>query len=243
MPSLDRNPLDSEFCKSIIESAKRTKSKPVAKKKPFSSQIIKDILDAFNKEGANLKDVRIAALCSLAFAGFFRYNELCNITPNHIVFHSQYIRRIFVPRSKTDIYREGNYVYISAPGSQYCPVSVLRKYMNLAGIHDNSDLPLFRPLVFHRSDSSYTLRDGKMSYSSCREILRDSLKQLGLNPDDYGLHSLRSGGITSVVHNSCNSVSERLLKLHGRWKTDAAKDMYVEESLNNRLRVTKFLGL
>ena len=115
--------------------------------------------------------------------------------------------------------------------------------MNLAGIHDNSDLPLFRPLVFHRSDSSYTLRDGKMSYSSCREILRDSLKQLGLNPDDYGLHSLRSGGITSVVHNSCNSVSERLLKLHGRWKTDAAKDMYVEESLNNRLRVTKFLGL
>ena len=68
VPSLDRNPLDSEFCKNITESAKRTKSKPVAKKKPFSSQIIKDILDAFNKEGANLKDVRIAALCSLALA-------------------------------------------------------------------------------------------------------------------------------------------------------------------------------
>ena len=82
-----------------------------------------------------------------------------------------------------------------------------------------------------------------MSYSSCREILRDSLKQLGYNPDDYGLHSLRSGGITSVVRNSCNSVSERLLKVHGRWKTDAAKDMYVEESLDNRLQVTKFLGL
>ena len=107
--------------------------------------------------------------------------------------------------------------------------------MNLAGIHDNSNLPLFRPLVFHRSTSSYTLRDGKMSYSSCREILRDSLKQLGPNPDDYGIHSLRSGGITSVVRKSCNSVSERLLKLHGRWKTDTAKDMYVEEGLDNRL--------
>ena len=121
-----------------------------------------------------------------------------------------------MPRSKTDVYREGNYVYISASESQYCPVSVLRKYMNLAGIHDNSNLPLFRPLVFHKSNSSYTLRDGKMSYSSCREILRDSLKQLGYNPDDYGLHSLRSGGITSVVRNSCNPVSERLLKVHGR---------------------------
>ena len=242
VPSLDRNPLDSEFCKNIIESAKRIKSKLVAKKKPFSSQIIKDILDAYNKEGSNLKDIRIAALCSLAFAGFFRFNELCNIAPNHIEFHSQYIK-IFVPRSKTDVYREGNYVYISASESQYCPVSVLRKYMNLAGIHDNSNLPLFRPLVFRKSNSSYTLRDGKMSYSSCREILRDSLKQLGYNPDDYGLHSLRSGGITSVVRNSCNSVSERLLKMHGRWKTDAAKDMYVEESLDNRLQVTKFLGL
>ena len=41
VPSLDRNPLDSEFCKNIIESAKRIKSKPVAKTKPFSSHIIK----------------------------------------------------------------------------------------------------------------------------------------------------------------------------------------------------------
>ena len=47
-PSLDRNPLDIEFCKNIIESAKQIKSEPVAKKKPFSSQIIKDILDAYN---------------------------------------------------------------------------------------------------------------------------------------------------------------------------------------------------
>ena len=80
-----------------------------------------------------------------------------------------------------------------------------------------------------------------IAYTSCREILRNSLKQLGFNPDDYGLHSLRSGGITSVIRNNCNSVSERLLRVHGRWKTDAAKDMYVKESLDNRLQETKFL--
>ena len=84
--SLDRNPLDSEFCNNIIESAKRTKSKPVVKKKPFSLQIIRAILGSYNKEDANLKDLRVAALCSLAFAGLFRYNELCNIVPNHIEF-------------------------------------------------------------------------------------------------------------------------------------------------------------
>ena len=96
VPSLDRNPFDSEFCRNIIESAKRQKSQPVMKKKPISTEIIRCILDIHNKKEANLKNLRIAALCSLAFAGFFRYDELCNIVPKHIEFHSNYIR-IFVP--------------------------------------------------------------------------------------------------------------------------------------------------
>ena len=38
------------------------------------------------------------------------------------------------------------------------------------------------------------------------------------------------------------AVSERL-KLHGRWKTDEAKDIYVLESESNRLSLTKYLGI
>ena len=148
-----------------------------------------------------------------------------------------------MPRSKIDIYRERNYVYISESKSKYCRVGVLRRYLDLSGIDVCSTLPLFRPLVFHRRSSSSTLRGGKISYSTCREILRDSLSQLGYNPNDYGLHSLRSGGATSVAHYSGHSIPERLLKIHGRWKSDSAKDMYVQESLENRLQVTKYLGL
>ena len=59
-------------------------------------------------------------------------------------------------------------------------------------------------------------------------------------PKEYGLDSLRSGGATAVISNNASKVvSERLLKLHGRWKTDKAKDMYVLESECNRLWVTK----
>ena len=241
VPSLDRNPLDSEFCRNIIESAKRQKSQPVMKKKPITTDITRSILDIHNKKDANLKNLRIAALCSLAFAGFFRYDELCNIVPKHIEFHSDYIR-IFVPRSKTDVYREGNFVFISASRSKYCSVGVLQRYLDLSGIDLCSSLPLFRPLVFHRSSSSYTRRSGKISYTTCRDTLRDTLSQLGYNPNDYGLHGLRSGGITSAVRNT-NSILERLLKIHGRWKSDSAKDISVEESLENRLQVTEYLGL
>jgi len=70
--SLYRNPLDSEFCRNIIESAKRQKSQPVMKKKLISTEIIKCILDIHNKKDANLKNLRIAALCSSAVAGFYR---------------------------------------------------------------------------------------------------------------------------------------------------------------------------
>ena len=58
----------------------------------------------------------------------------------------------------------------------------------------------------------------------------------------YGLHSLRAGGATSAVSYS-PSLSERVLKLHGRWKSDTAKDMYIQEDISKRLQLTSQLGL
>ena len=82
------------------------------KKKPITTEIIRNILDVYYKKYSNLKDLRVAALCSSAFAGFLRYDDLCNIVPKHTEFHDDYIK-ILLPRSKTDIYREGNCIYIS----------------------------------------------------------------------------------------------------------------------------------
>ena len=45
-----------------------------------------------------------------------------------------------------------------------------------------------------------------------------------------------------MVSNS-TYLSERLLKLHGRWKSDCAKDMYVLEEVSKRLEITTNLGL
>ena len=51
------------------------------------------------------------------------------------------------------------------------------------------------------------------------------------------------GCYRGISNNASKAVSERLLKLHGRWKTDEAKDMYVLETECNRLSVTKYLGI
>ena len=74
----------------------------------------------------------------------------------------------------------------------------------------------------------------KLSYSRCREILKDCLKTLGYNHKDYGLHILRSGGATATVQNN-QHLSETSLKLHGRWKSNSAKDMYILEDISKHL--------
>ena len=48
----------------------------------------------------------------------------------------------------------------------------------------------------------------------------------------FGLHSLRSGGVSEAAR---NCIPERLLKAHGRWKSDIAKDGYIKENMRNRL--------
>ena len=112
-------------------------------------------------------------------------------------------------------------MYIAKTLSKYGPVSILLRYMHEAKLTPTSDLPLFSPLS--KTKSGYTMRSSRLSYSLCREIFKEALGVLGCDPKVYGLHSLRSGGITLVVNNDDSKiVSERLLKMHDRWKTDVA---------------------
>ena len=56
----------------------------------------------------------------------------------------------------------------------------------------NSNLPLFRPLRLFKSSNTYKLYGNKLSYTRCREVFKNCLKDLGLDYNLYGLHSLRS---------------------------------------------------
>ena len=234
------NPMDAPIVRNILEASKRDKAKPVTKKLPLSSTIVKKIIEKHANRNADSKNLRIACICVIGFSGFLRYNELANITTNHVQFKEDHVR-IFIPTSKTDVYREGNYVYIKKIDTEYCPTKILRRYMDTSNAVAEPHLPILRPLRFFRSDEKYKLYGTKLSYTRCREIFKQTLRDLGYDEKQYGLHSLRAGGATEAVNHG--KVSERLLKLHGRWKTDLAKDMYIHESIENRLGITEHIGL
>ena len=204
-----------QIFKHVIEAAKRTANNSVQKKTPLTSQAIRDIIDKFEQDNGGLEDLRVAAICTLGFAGFFQYDELKNMRPHHIKLCDNHIK-VLVPKSKSDIYREGKFVYICKTDTEYCPVAMLLRYMKAARIDFTDTLPLFRSLTFLMNSRTYSLRRMELSYSRCREVFKEALKAIGYDVKDYEVHSLRSGGITSVVHNSDNTVPERLLKLHGR---------------------------
>ena len=57
---------------------------------------------------------------------------------------------------------------------------------------------------------------------------------------EHCLHSLRSAGATSAAN---RGIPDRLFKRHGRWRSENAKDGYIKDSVEERLRVSQSLGL
>ena len=82
----------------------------------------------------------------------------------HLEFFPDYLR-VFVPRAKNDIYREGNYVYIKRLNSVYCPVALLERYISMCNIDLSSSVALFRPVRFFKSTNSCKLYGVKLSYT------------------------------------------------------------------------------
>ena len=81
---------------------------------------------------------------------------------------------------------------------------------------------------------------GSLTYSRLRELPRTKLTQLEYNSDEFSVHSLQAGGAMKAAN---VGVPDRLFKCHGRWKSEAVKDGYIEDSVENRLEVTNHLGL
>ena len=177
----------------------------------------------------------------LCYARFLRYNELAHIKANNLQLFSSHVE-VVIESSKTDIYRQGNTIVIARTNSEFCPVAILEKYLKQANISLSSDEFIFRSLYYLKSKNIHILSktDKPLSYTTAREFLLNALSDVGLDKKKFGLHSLRSGGAYQTAH---NRIPERLLKSHGRWKSDISKDGYIKESLNNKLSVSQNLDL
>ena len=98
------NPYESQFVKDILESAKRSLSRPVVKKEPVIPDMILKICEKFSSVSANLSDLRTAAICVTAYAGFLRFNDLAFLRCCDVKFFDGKYVELFIAKSKTDIF-------------------------------------------------------------------------------------------------------------------------------------------
>ena len=235
------DPTVHQLVKMVRESAVRNLGKGQNKKHPLKSSDIRAIVSKFANENSNLLELRTATLCILCFAGFLRFDEVSNLRYSDVEFEESYLR-LFIEKSKTDICREGAWVYIAKTYNIACPFTVLDTYIKKASFKENSDKFLFRAISYFRTSNSHKLRPGNkpITYTCARELILKAFKDIGLNDKLFGTHSLRAGGATAAAE---NSVSDRFFKKHGRWKSERAKDGYVKEGIDQLLSVSLNLGL
>ena len=227
------NPMENKFLQNLVEGAKREHAKPVSKKAPVTSEVVEEFCIKY--QGCDALVVRRdISMALLMFAGFLRY-EIAHLKIQDVAILDTHVKLI-IRKSKTDHYRKGNELVIYRSNKITCPALNLEKYMKVT--LDHSTNYLFRPVTHTRVGDKLVDHNKPLSQTRARESLIGRLQFMG--DATISLHSFRSGGATKADN---AHVSDRCWKHHGRWKSDTAKDGYVEDSLTNRLQVSRALGV
>ena len=167
----------------------------------------------------------------LAFAAFLRFDELAKLVRSDVKIEDDMLK-LFIQSSKTDQYRDGAWIVVASSRKATCPVAMMNRYLDRAGL--SCDSPLFCQLS--KTKCGYKPRSKGLSYSRLRELVLEAFKDIVPDISAIGTHSLRSGGATAAAN---AGVSDRLFKRHGRWASESAKHGYVQDSLSSRLSVSK----
>ena len=151
-----------------------------------------------------IKRAQCAAIVALGFSAMLRFDELQNLRVNDISFHATHMS-VTLCRRKNDQLRQGHVVVVARQTpTSVCPVRVVEQFIQRA--RHKPDQHLFGKLTSSKSGPGVR---GKITYSHTRELLRQALMRIGVSPEGFGTHSLRSGGATAAAR---AGVPERLLQ-------------------------------
>ncbi len=207
-------------------------------KTPITPEIIDSIFQLFAAPSCGLERLRVAVIIIISFCGFLRFSDVIQLDGQDIEFVGDKAAKLTIRRSKTDQIGQGQTVIIAASVEGNCPVTLLRRYLLLARIGSDSPLPILRAL--HNSNGRKSLQNSAkpISYTRTRELVKSALREAGLDPTHFGLHSMRRGGATTAAK---KGVPIHLIQQHGRWKSLSSLQLYIENDIDTLLPVSSCL--
>ena len=184
-------------------------------------------------------DVRDLFLFELMLAAMLRESEAMNLLLDDIqlmTIDGKRVLVVFVETSKTDTGGEGDCIILeeNTVHPLRCVISWYLLYLERRGQHAS-------PFLF--APATEGMRRSKAAESKLHEALPNTrlkvwCRKASLDPSEWSSHSMRHGGATAAA---AGGICERLIMLHGRWKSTCVR-IYIHESVQARLSVSRAIG-
>ena len=183
-----QSPCQHEEVRSTMKGICRMKTTAQDQKHAIETHVLRQMVA---EQPDTVAGIRNRALLLLGFAGAFRRSELVSLDCEDIQ-RTVDGMRVTLRHSKTD--QEGSGTEKGIPfgrSALTCPVRTLEDWLNVSGIKEGA---IFRAVTQTGKVSSTRMCDRSVAL-----IIKQAAESVGLNPDDYSGHSLRSGLATSAA--------------------------------------------
>jgi integrase len=209
------SPTEHGMVKRTLAGIRREKGTAQTQK---AALLVEDLRRIVAPLGASLLDRRDRALLLLGFAAALRRSELVALRVDDVRFEDEGLV-LTLRRSKTN--QEGRLETIAvAYGSELgtCPVRALRAWLAAAKIVAG---PLFVGLTPQGG-----LRETALGDRMVAHVVKRRCRAVGIEPEGVAGHSLRRGFATAAAR---AKKPDRMIQRHGRWKSTAMLDRYIED--------------
>lgn len=211
------SPTTEFYVKKTLEGIGRKKRIISEAKKPILGEDIQKICK-YLSPAQTLIDKRDKALLLMIFAGTFRRSEVVNINCEDVNFVPDKGILVQLAKSKTDQKGEGISKAIHyGQNWETCPVLALQDWLDSAHIKMGA--------LFRSFDSRGKLTNRRLNDKSVSLIVKRLMEMIGRKPEDYGVHSLRSGAATQAA---LAGADDKEIMLMGGWRSRTMVDRYVK---------------
>jgi integrase len=180
---------DQRVRDAMTGARRRLRTAPTKEKAALSLEDLEHMLEAIPPSThANRRD---RALLLTGIAGAFRRSELVALDVEDVRFVAEGML-ISIRRSKTDQEGQGATLAIAyGDRPDFCAVRSLKSWLEHAGIR--------RGPIFRRIRAGDRLTGDRLTDRSVALVVKRHAEPVGLDPELFAGHSLRSGGITAAV--------------------------------------------
>ena len=190
-----QNPCPTSLPYNAVEGIKRILAYSTTKKSPVTVSQLCEMYNYF--------ETKTILICVLSFMGFLRFSEVIKLSRCDITKNKAFLS-IFIEKSKTGVYREGSWVYLTKLDTVLCPIELVSQNFKKGNIRGNCQKYNFRGIITTKSHSKLRSCDKHISYTCVRENVIEGLKNIGVDTKLFGLHSLRAAGATAAANLGVN---------------------------------------